>query len=69
MSQLRRVRINAGFSIEDLARASGVSADQIRNLEEGRSLNPRVDTLGKLAGPLKVLPADIDPKLSAENAA
>lgn len=65
MSALRRIRVNARLSIEDLAAASKVSPEQIRNIETGRAHNPRATTLGKLADALKVEPAEIDPVLTS----
>ena len=63
MSALRRARVNAGLEIEELGELSEISPDQIRNIENGRTKNPRARTLVALAKPLKVSPAEIDPKL------
>lgn len=69
MSELRRIRINKEMSIPQLALASNVSAEQIRNLETGRARNPRPATLAKLAKALKVKPAELDPFLTDRRAA
>jgi len=69
MSALRRVRIDARLSIEELAVRSGISQEQIRNIESGRAMNPRPATLGKLADVLEVAPSELDPKLTGSEAA
>lgn len=66
MSALRRERLNRGLEISELAKSSGISDDQIRNIENGSATNPRASTLFKLADALSqagelVLPSDIDP--------
>lgn len=63
MSALRRIRVDAHLSIEQLAEQAGVSSEQIRNIETGRATNPRVVTLVKLAEALEVQPSAIDPAL------
>ena len=65
MSELRRIRIDRRLSIVQLAERSEVSPEQIRNIENGRARNPRVETLDKLARVLGVLPSAIDPKPAA----
>lgn len=61
MSELRRLRVNARMSINKLAEQSGVSAKQIRNIEDGTTKNPQVETLSRLADALEVQPTEIDP--------
>lgn len=68
MSALRRIRLDARLSIEELATRADVSADQIRNIENGRVGNPRAGTLGKLADALDVEPSELDPFLTARAA-
>lgn len=68
MSALRRARIDARLSIEELSIKAGVSADQIRNIETGRVENPRASTLAKLADVLTVEPSTIDPILTRDAA-
>lgn len=68
MSALRTIRLDARLTIDQLAIKSGISPEQIRNLETGRALSPRVDTLGKLADALGVQPSEIDPVLNREAA-
>lgn len=63
MSALRRIRVDKQISITELALRSHISPEQIRNIENGRAHNPRVDTLVKLADVLDVNPSEIDPKL------
>lgn len=41
---LRRRREEAGLTVEDLAYLSKVSAQQIRNIEDGTTLEPRRTT-------------------------
>jgi transcriptional regulator with XRE-family HTH domain len=61
VSVLRRVRIDQRLSVVALAGLSGVSQEQIRNIETGRARNPRAATLGKLADALHVSPSELDP--------
>lgn len=61
MSELRRVRVNKNLSIIELAARAEVSPEQVRNIENGRTLNPRAETLNKLARILRVKAAEIDP--------
>lgn len=68
MSALRRVRVDARLSIEELSIKSGVSPEQIRNIETGRAANPRAATLAKLADVLTVEPSTIDPILTKDAA-
>jgi transcriptional regulator with XRE-family HTH domain len=58
---LRSVRVDAHLSIEELAAKSKVSPAQIRNIESGRAVNPRAETLSKLADALNTTPSAIDP--------
>lgn len=46
---LQRLRKGRKFSQEGLARRSGLSTVTVAKLEEGRSIDPRASTLGKLA--------------------
>lgn len=69
MSALRRLRIDRHLSIAQLAEQSGVSDDQIRNIETGRAKNPRTSTLVDLARVLEVRPSELDPVLAAAEAA
>lgn len=61
MSELRRLRVNARLSITQLSDRSGVSPKQIRNIEDGTTKKPQVETLSRLADVLEVQPTDIDP--------
>jgi transcriptional regulator with XRE-family HTH domain len=51
LSSLRR---RAHLTREELAERSGISADSIKSLEQGRAYNPTVKTLLGLAGALNV---------------
>jgi transcriptional regulator with XRE-family HTH domain len=51
LSSLRR---QGHLSREQLAQRSGISADLIQSLEQGRTCNPTVKTLLGLAGSLNV---------------
>lgn len=69
MSELRRVRLNKNLSIVELAARAEVSPEQVRNIENGRTLNPRAETLNKLAEILEVEPATLDPRAADRQAA
>jgi transcriptional regulator with XRE-family HTH domain len=62
MSALRRIRVDQRLSIARLAELSGVSPEQIRNIERGDVQNPRPVTLGKLADVLGCSPSTLDPQ-------
>lgn len=66
MSAIRRARVDKGWSAGTLAEKSGISVEQIRNIESGRTRNPRAETLHKLAKVLRVKPSEIDPMLQEE---
>jgi len=55
---LRRFRVAAGLSQEGLAQGSGLSADAIAALEQGRRTRPRAFTVGVLADALRLGAAD-----------
>lgn len=73
MSELRRLRLKARLTVDALAEKADVSPRQIRNIEDGTTGNPRVETLGSLAdalsealtkdkhSPVVVELSDIDP--------
>jgi transcriptional regulator with XRE-family HTH domain len=74
VSALRRIRVDARLTIPELATKSGVLQETIRDIETGRSENPRPATLGKLADALStsehtVRPSDIDPFVASESSA
>lgn len=64
MSALRRIRVDRELTVVQLAAASDVSPEQIRNIEAGRARNPHIETLSKLAKALDVAPSAIDPMLN-----
>jgi transcriptional regulator with XRE-family HTH domain len=49
---VKRLRAAAGLTQQDLAGRSGLSIALVMALEQGRSDNPRLDTLRKLANGL-----------------
>ena len=51
---LSRFRSRAWLSRERLAELSGVSVDLVQSLEQGRTANPTLNTLVRLAGALGV---------------
>jgi transcriptional regulator with XRE-family HTH domain len=53
-ARIRRLRAKSGMSQEDLARRVGVTTHTIWRLENGRSFNPRLDTLRAIAKALGV---------------
>lgn len=71
MSALRRIRLDRDepLTIAQLAELAGVSEDQIGSIENGKTRNPRVDTLRRLAGALGVKPSEIDPVLTGRREA
>jgi transcriptional regulator with XRE-family HTH domain len=60
MPRLRVLRLNAGLSQEDLARAAGVSAGTIKRLEARKGKQPYPSTRRRIAAALGVLIADVD---------
>lgn len=50
-SLIKRLRIEKGYSIEELSKKSGFTQVQIRNIENNKS-KPRVFNLNKLASAL-----------------
>lgn len=65
---VRRLRLAAGWSQEQLAEHAGVARATVQNLEAGRRTWVRVSTARKLANALGVAIADIA-DLSAERTA
>lgn len=60
MARLRTLRLNAGMTQEELARAAGLSAASIKRLEAGKGKRPYPGTRRRLATALGVTIADID---------
>jgi transcriptional regulator with XRE-family HTH domain len=56
---LRRYRIDAVLTVDELADRSGVPAATIRNIETRRVGCPRVSTLGRLAEELGVRASEL----------
>jgi len=57
--KLREIRLDAGFSQDELHQMTGVSRDTISKMETGDRPNPHPRTLRKLAQALGVSVADI----------
>ena len=51
-AELRSARIGAGLSLEDAARAAGISPSQLGRLERGLVSNPTVEQLCRAAAPV-----------------
>lgn len=66
MSSLRRLRLDRGLLIGELAEQAGVSEETITNIELGKTRSPNAKTLSKLAGALGVSAGEVDPILTAE---
>ncbi|MBT2365921.1 helix-turn-helix domain-containing protein [Streptomyces sp. ISL-10] len=62
---LRRLRVQAGMTQEELERRSGVSVRTIRGLETGKRPNPRMTTVQELAKALPLRPKEREELLSA----
>jgi transcriptional regulator with XRE-family HTH domain len=57
--KLKEIRLDRGYSQEELHRLTGISRDTISRLETGDRPNPHPRTLRKLAEALGVSVADI----------
>ncbi|MFF8023209.1 helix-turn-helix domain-containing protein [Streptomyces sp. NPDC007896] len=62
---LRRLRVQARLTQEELAERSGVSVRTIRGLETGRRSNPRMTTVRELATALPLRPVEREELLGA----
>jgi transcriptional regulator with XRE-family HTH domain len=60
MARLRTLRLNAGLTQAELARAAGLSAASIKRLEAGKGKRPYPSTRRRLAAALGVAIADVD---------
>lgn len=54
---IRRLRLAAGLSQEELAGEAGIAMRHLGRIERGE-VSPTVDMLGKLAGALRLHPVD-----------
>lgn len=59
MLRLQQLRLDARLSRAALAERTGMTYAQLRNIEQGATPNPRVDTLGKLADALNARPSEL----------
>ena len=57
--RVRELREKEGLSLQELADLVGVSKAHLWDLEQGRSKNPSIELLKKLADKLKVSVADL----------
>lgn len=53
-TRLNQLRLRSGESLQDVANAVGISKTHIWELEKGRSQNPSIELLGKIADHFKV---------------
>ena len=65
---MRRIRQRLGLTVEELARASGLSAGMISQLERGQG-NPSLTTMGRLADGLGVRVAELVREDSSDRSA
>lgn len=61
--RIKAARKNAGMTQKQLGELAGIAEPTIRRYELGK-LNPKFETLAKIAEALKVNPADIDERLT-----
>lgn len=57
--KMKRYRQSAKLSLDDVAKASGMTKSHIWELEQGRSRNPTVRTVWSIAAALGTSPADM----------
>jgi transcriptional regulator with XRE-family HTH domain len=65
VNELKRLRLNRGLSVEELAAETGVAASTIWNIERGDTIGPRLVTLKPLADFLEVPAGDLAAALVA----
>jgi transcriptional regulator with XRE-family HTH domain len=64
---LTKARANRGMSVPELAKAAGISAVAIYNIESGRSLNPQPDTRARLERALNAeIPTDVQKEAATD---
>lgn len=61
--RIKAARKNAGMTQKQLGELAGIAEPTIRRYELGK-LNPKFETLAKIAEALKVNPADLDERLT-----
>jgi len=54
LKNLRKYRIEKGWSQEKLAREAGISYQTLIKIERGNIKNPKIDTIMKLSTALKI---------------
>jgi transcriptional regulator with XRE-family HTH domain len=60
-AKLRAYREARGLTQDELRDASGVSQSAIAKIETGQAMNPRYDTIKRLADALGIAPGDLSP--------
>lgn len=58
---LRRLRVRAGLTQQDVAHRAGLSLGAVRDLEQGRTRRPRPDSIAALAAALGAAPDELGP--------
>jgi len=56
---IRKLRVGAGWTLEQLAQMSGVNIQVIHRLEYGRTKDPKLETLNRLAAPFGITGRDV----------
>lgn len=60
------LRVQHGWTQEQLARLSGITVGSVSNLERERTLLPNADTVERLAAAFGLEPEELDPRWLAE---
>lgn len=60
------LRVQRGWTQEQLARLSGITVGSVSNLERERTLLPNADTVERLAAAFGLEPEELDPRWLAE---
>ncbi len=63
---LRELRLQRGWTQEQVARFSGITANQVSNLEREVTVLPNVETVERLARAFEVDPEELDVRLLAD---
>lgn len=53
-SELKKLRIGKGYTLEQLSELTGISTKYLSSLEEGKEKNPTISTIEKIAVALKM---------------
>ena len=63
---LRELRLQHGWTQEQVGRFAGITTNQVSNLEREVCVLPNVDTVARLAKAFGVDPEELDPRILAE---